>query len=48
VVEMLARRRVDVFCFQEVQYKGEGCSIGDGVVIYMFWWSGRRRTREVV
>jgi len=31
-VETLTRRRVDVCCVQEVQYKGEGCRvIGDGV-----------------
>jgi len=32
VVEMLARRRIDVCCAHEVQCKGEGCRvIGDGV-----------------
>ena len=41
VVEMLARRRVDICCVQEVKYKGEGCRMfGDGEERYKFWWSG--------
>mgnify|MGYP001796352853 CR=1 FL=1 len=27
IVEMLARRTVDICCIQEVQYKGEGCKM---------------------
>jgi exonuclease III len=39
VVEMLARRSVDVCCVQEVQYKGTGCTVfGSGEEKYKFWW----------
>ena len=39
VVEMLARRKVDICCVQEVQYKGEGCKMFDWEEErYMFWW----------
>ena len=41
VVEMLARRRVDICCVQETQYKGEGCTVfGEGEEGYKFLWMG--------
>ena len=41
VVEMLARRRVDVCCVQEVRYRNQGCtSIGSNDEKYKFWYSG--------
>ena len=41
LVEMLARRRVEICCLQEVRYKGKGCRVlkhGDDQ--YKLWWSG--------
>ena len=44
VVEMLARRRVDICCIQEVQYHGEGCkTLGDGEQRYKLWWAGEKK-----
>ena len=44
VKEMLARRKVDICCVQEVQYKGEGCKMfGCGEKRYKFWWSGEQK-----
>ena len=41
VVDMLVRRRVDICCVQEVQYKGEGATtIGFGEEKFKFWYSG--------
>ena len=41
VVDMLARRLVDVCCVQEVQYKGGGAAtIGSGEEKFKFWYSG--------
>jgi len=41
VVEMLARRGVDICCVQETQYKGEGCTVfGEGEESYKFYWKG--------
>ena len=41
VVDMLARRRVDVCCVQEVRYKGGGATtIGSGEENFKFWYSG--------
>ena len=41
VVEMLARRRVDICAVQEVRYKAQGVRIyGSGNERYKFWWSG--------
>ena len=41
VVDMLARRRVDVCCVQEVQYKGGGATtIGSGEEKFKFWYNG--------
>ena len=41
VVEMLARRRVDICCVQETQYKGEGSKVfGEGEEGYKFLWRG--------
>ena len=46
VVEMLARRRMDVCCVQETQYKGEGCKmLGCGDEKYKLWWSGEKSKR---
>lgn len=40
---MLARRRVDICCVQEVQYKNEGTTVfGSGEEKYKFWWSGEK------
>jgi hypothetical protein len=47
VVEMLTRRRVDICCVQEVQYKGEGCKVfGDDTERYKFWWSGEKKEKR--
>ena len=41
VVEMLARRQIDICAVQEVRYKGQGNRMfGDGEERYKFWWSG--------
>ena len=41
VVDMLARRRVDVCCVQEDRYKGGGATtIGSGEKKFKFWYSG--------
>jgi hypothetical protein len=46
VVEMLARRKVDVCSVQEVQYKGAGCRMfGCGEEKYKLWWSGEKQKR---
>jgi len=46
VVEMLARRRVDICCVQETQYKGEGCTVfGEGEEGYKFLWMGEKDKR---
>ena len=38
---MLARRRVDVCCVQEMRYKGGGATtIGSGEEKFKFWYSG--------
>lgn len=43
VVSMLAKRRVDVCCVQEVRFKGEGTRVyGSGEEKYKFFWSGDR------
>ena len=43
VVEMLARRRVDICCVQETRYRGAGTkTIGSGKEQYKFWWSGNK------
>jgi exonuclease III len=47
VVEMLARRRVDICCVQEVQYRGEGCRVfGEEEERYKFWWSGEKKDKR--
>ena len=43
VVEMMARRRVDIACLQEVRYKGQGARVLGGGERYKFWWSGGER-----
>ena len=41
VVSMLARRDVDICCFQEVRYKNQGCTtVGTNEEKYKFWYSG--------
>ena len=41
VVEMLARRRADVCCIQEVRYKSGGCRVfGSNDEKYKLWYSG--------
>ena len=41
VVEMLARRRVDICCLQEVRYKNKGTtSFGSNEEKYKLWYSG--------
>ena len=41
VVEMLARRKVDICCIQEVRYRNEGCmSIGSNEEKYKLWYVG--------
>ena len=46
VVEMLARRRVDICCVQETQYKGEGGIVfGEGEEGYKFLWMGEKDKR---
>ena len=41
VVAMLARRKVDVCCVQEVKYRNQGCTtIGSNEEKYKFWYSG--------
>ena len=47
IVEMLARKRVDICCVQETQYKGEGCAaFGEGKEGYRFQWIGERWSRD--
>ena len=47
VVEMLGRRKVDICCVQEVQYRGEGCRVfGEGEDRYKFWWSGEKKDKR--
>ena len=39
---MLTRRKVDICCVQETQYKGMGCKVfGEGEEGYKFLWMGR-------
>ena len=46
VVEMLVRRRVDISCVQETQYKGEGCTVFEGGEEgYKFLWMGEKDER---
>ena len=41
VVEMLARRKVDVCCIQETRYKNMGCTVvGSNNEKYKLWYSG--------
>ena len=41
LVEMMARRRVDICCLQEVRYRGKGCRVfKHGEDHFKFWWSG--------
>ena len=41
VVDILARRWVDVCCVKEVRYKGRGAiTIGSGEEKFKFWYSG--------
>ena len=41
VIEMLARRKVDVCCIQETRYKNKGCTvIGSNNEKYKLWYSG--------
>ena len=41
VVEMLARRRVDICCIQEVRYKNQGTTaFGSNEEKYKFWYKG--------
>ena len=41
VVEMLARRKIDICCLQEVRYKNQGCTtIGSNDEKYKLWYSG--------
>ena len=43
VVEMLARRNVDICCVQETRYRGAGSkTTGSGKERYKFWWSGNK------
>ena len=38
---MLERRRVDIGCVRETQYKGEGCTVfGEGEEGYKYLWMG--------
>lgn len=47
VEEMLARRRVDTYCVQEVQYR-EGCEMfGCGSKRHRLWWSGDKNKAGV-
>ena len=41
IVDMLARRRIDICCLQETRYKNEGCTtIGSGDQKYKLWYVG--------
>ena len=41
LVSMLAKRRVDIICLQEVRYRNQGCtSIGNNEEKYKLWYSG--------
>ena len=41
LVDMLARRSIDICCIQEVRYRNEGCTVlGDGDQKYKFWYKG--------
>ena len=41
LVSMLAKRRVDICCLQEVRYRNQGCtSIGSNEEKYKLWYSG--------
>jgi exonuclease III len=43
VVEMLARRRVDICCIQEVRYRNQGSTtFGSNEQKYKFWYSGNK------
>ena len=43
VVEMLARRRVDICCIQEVRYKNQGTTaFGSNEEKYKFWYNGNK------
>ena len=43
VVEMLARRRVDICCIQEVRYKNQGTTaFGSNEEKYKFWYHGNK------
>ena len=47
VVEMLARRRVDIRCVQRTQNKGEGCKVfGEGKEGNKFLWERMKREME--
>ena len=44
IVEMLARRKIDVCCLQEVRYKNEGVkTIGSNDEKYKLWWAGNEQ-----
>lgn len=48
VVEMLAKRRVDICCMHEVQYKRQECKLfGCGEECYKFWWAGEKKKAGV-
>ena len=41
LVTMLAKRRVDICCLQEVRYRNQGCTrIGSNEEKYKLWYSG--------
>ena len=41
MVALLARRKIDICCLQEVRYKSQGCtSIGSNEEKYKLWYSG--------
>ena len=41
VVALLAKRRIDICCLQEVRYRNHGCTtIGSNEEKYKFWYSG--------
>ena len=49
VVEMLARRNVDICCVQETRYRGAGSkTIGSDKERYKFWWSGNKMSQSGV
>ncbi|KAK3894077.1 hypothetical protein Pcinc_002179 [Petrolisthes cinctipes] len=48
VIEMVARRKVDIGCMQEVRYKGQEARMLGGGETYKLWWSGGEVGANVV